>query len=511
MLRHALPLVLLLAAGVARADPVEVQIGSASGTPGGLVAIGVRLDPKDQTVVGGGNDIEFDPPTALHTRADGSFDCAANSSLAPLLPPSFTCVSAPPGPCTRVRGLVFRPVGADPLPGGLLYTCVFAIDPNTPPGALLPLRVRAPRATGPVGRALAAHGESGAITVLVPTPTATPSDTPIPTATPTASPSQTPTTTLTRTATVTRTPTRTPRTPVPTATRTVTQTPTATPVIGLRLNAGAAAPGGSMRLAIELVDRSARASGVSADVLLPDAVVDVRAVAAGCVLDARLTHHALSAAAVGDPPPGPELRRLRLVISEQTLPPRTLGDGPLLTCQALLRDDAPAGSYALPLERLFAGDVDGTLLLGVGGAGGVLVVDPSASTPTATGSATATPTRSARPTGSATASRTAPPSATPSPSPSRAPSATAPPPPSASASPSSTPTTTPTRGVVVDCPGDCNGDGATAIDELVQAISIANGDQPTSRCPRLDLNSDGAVSISEVVVAVAGALGGCAS
>jgi hypothetical protein len=199
------------------------------------------------------------------------------------------------------------------------------------------------------------------------------------------------------------------------------------------------------------------------------------------------------------------------VISEQTLPARTLGDGPLLTCQARLRADAPPGSFLLPLDRLFAGDVDGTLLLGVGGTGGVLVVDPNASTPTASGTATPTPTRTARPTGTATASRTPQPSATPSPSPSPAPTATPPPPASPSATASGTPTATPTHGVVVDCPGDCNGDGAIAIDELVQAISIANGDQPTSRCPRLDLNSDGAVSISEVVVVVASALSGCAA
>jgi hypothetical protein len=508
MLRRVLSLLLVLSAGVARAEPVEVTIGSGSGTPGGLVTIGVRLDIMGLTVVGGGNDIEFDPPTRLHTRADGSFDCAANPSLAPLLPPTFTCISQPPAPCSRVRGLVFRPVGADPLPGGLLYTCVFAIDPNTAPGSVLPLRMRAPRATGPVGRALAAHGESGAITVLAPTPTSTPSETPVPTATTTASPSQTPTVTRTRTASVTPTPTRTPRTPVPTATRTVTRTPTATPVIGLRLVAGAAAPGAPVRLAIDLIDRSTRASGVSADVLLPDAVLDVRGVAASCVLDARLAHHALSAAAVGDPPTSPELRRLRLVVSEQTQPPRTLGDGPLIACQAVLRADAPAGSYPLPLERLFAGDTDGTLLLGVGGVGGMLLVDPNAPTPSSTASATPTPTATLRRTATATPSRTA------SASPTAAPTGTAPPSPTPSSAPSpsppaSTPTATPTHPVVPDCPGDCNGDGQIVVAELVQAIGIANGDLPREGCRLLDLNGDGAVSINEVLSAVANALNGC--
>ncbi len=155
----------------------------------------------------------------------------------------------------------------------------------------------------------AAAGVSGAVTVLAPTPTPTASETPVPSSTPSATPSPTPSVTATRTVTVTRTPTRTPRTPLPTPTSTRSATATPTPVVGLRVVAGIAAPGGNARLAVELVDRAGRVTGLTADLLLPDAVFDARAVAATCELAARLGAHSLSATQVGDPPTPPELQQ----------------------------------------------------------------------------------------------------------------------------------------------------------------------------------------------------------
>jgi hypothetical protein len=503
---RVVPLLLLGLAAVARAAPVEIAIGGAAGTPGGMVTVGVTIDPAGQAAIGGGNDIEFGPLTPVRTRSDGSLDCTANPALAPLLPPTFTCVSPPPGPCSRLRALVFRPVGSPPLPSALFYSCAFTIDPTAAPGATLALSIRAARATGALGRGLEAHGSSGSIQVIVPTPTTTPSDTPVPSPTPTASPSETPTVTATRTATRTRTPTLTPRTPVPTATRTLTPTPTATPAVGLRVVGGVAPPGSTVLLTVSLTDHSGRASGISADLLLPDAVFDAHAVAAACALDRRLTAHALSANVVGDPPVSLELRRLRLVISEQSVPPRELGNGRLLTCAAPLRDSAPPGDYALVLDRLFAGDADGTLLLGVGGAAGMLLVDPSAPSATPTATYTATPPATLIP------SATTAPSATTRPSATRAATPTA----SASSPPSATPTATlpPSATVVptaLDCPGDCDGDGAVAIAELVRAVAIASGSAPATSCATLDANADGVVTINELVVAVSGALTGCAT
>ena len=332
----------------------------------------------------------------------------------------------------------------------------------------------------------------------------------MPTATPTATPSTTPTAsatgTVTRTRTATRTATRTltPRTPFPTATA------TATAAVLLRSADAVAAPDTAARLSIDIADRTARVSGMTLDLLLPAAVVDVREVAPACVLAARLTAHALSAAPVGDPPTAPELRRLRLVVSEQTVPPELLGDGPLLTCTAPLRPDAPAGVYALTLDRMFAADVDGNLLLGVRALSGSLTVDPAAPSATPTASPTVTPTASAPPT--RTASRTpAPPTITPPPTPTPSPSPTITPPstPTLSPSPTAPPTPPPTPTAPASCPGDCDGDRVVGIDELVRAIAIASGTLPIEGCAAIDASADGVITIDEIVAAVGALLNGC--
>jgi hypothetical protein len=500
-------LVLLLAmASTAAAAPVQIAIGSGRGTPGDAVTVDVHIDPADQIAIGGVNDIEYGPSTPIRLRPDGGLDCTANPALAPILPPTFSCVSAPGAPCTRMRALIFRPIGGGALPAGLFYRCTFVIAPDAVPGSSQPLRILAARATSAIGRILATAGTSGAIEVVVPTATATPSQTPVPTDTPTPTPTATltpsatatvtATGTITRTRTVTRTATRTltPRTPFPTA------TPTATPAVVLRGADAVIAPGGSARLSIAIEDRTDRVSGVTLDLLLPFAVVDPREVAPGCALDPRLTAHALSAAPVGDPPTAPELRRLRLVVSEQTVPAQLLGDGPLLTCVAPLRAEAPPGRYALTLDRLFAADVDGTLLLGVRAVSGTLTVDADAPPPTATASPTAS--RTALPSATRTASATVRPSATAS----ATAFATATISPSVTPSETATPPDTPSPSPVAHCAGDCDGDGTVTIAELISAIGIANGSAPLSACAALDANGDGSVSIDEIVDAVVAAL-----
>ncbi len=59
------------------------------------------------------------------------------------------------------------------------------------------------------------------------------------------------------------------------------------------------------------------------------------------------------------------------------------------------------------------------------------------------------------------------------------------------------------------CPGDCNGDGRTAINELIQCVNIALGQQPVSNCTACDTNGDGRASINELVQGVNAALKGC--
>ncbi|MFN8640968.1 MAG: M4 family metallopeptidase [Candidatus Binatia bacterium] len=59
------------------------------------------------------------------------------------------------------------------------------------------------------------------------------------------------------------------------------------------------------------------------------------------------------------------------------------------------------------------------------------------------------------------------------------------------------------------CAGDCNGDAAVTIDELVKSVSIALGSAAPAVCAAVDADGDGQVTIAELVRAVNAALGGC--
>jgi Ca2+-binding EF-hand superfamily protein len=68
---------------------------------------------------------------------------------------------------------------------------------------------------------------------------------------------------------------------------------------------------------------------------------------------------------------------------------------------------------------------------------------------------------------------------------------------------------TPTPTTLPLCSGDCNGDEAVTIDELIKGVNIALGIFSPGECPAFDRNGDGAVRIDELVRAVANALVGC--
>lgn len=61
------------------------------------------------------------------------------------------------------------------------------------------------------------------------------------------------------------------------------------------------------------------------------------------------------------------------------------------------------------------------------------------------------------------------------------------------------------------CPGDCGGDGAVAVDELVKGVNIALGTRPLASCTAMDDDGDDRVSIAELVRAVTASLRGCAA
>lgn len=60
------------------------------------------------------------------------------------------------------------------------------------------------------------------------------------------------------------------------------------------------------------------------------------------------------------------------------------------------------------------------------------------------------------------------------------------------------------------CVGDCNGDGAVSIAELIRAVNISLGQAPIGNCSAADRNGDGSVSIAELIAAVNSSLEGCA-
>jgi hypothetical protein len=59
------------------------------------------------------------------------------------------------------------------------------------------------------------------------------------------------------------------------------------------------------------------------------------------------------------------------------------------------------------------------------------------------------------------------------------------------------------------CPGDCNGNGAVTVDELVRAVNILLGNQPITNCRRGDANGNGEITCAEINRGTNNALNGC--
>lgn len=61
------------------------------------------------------------------------------------------------------------------------------------------------------------------------------------------------------------------------------------------------------------------------------------------------------------------------------------------------------------------------------------------------------------------------------------------------------------------CVGDCGGDGAVTVDEVITGVNIALGSSPLSSCGAFDSNADAAVTVDEILTGVNNALNGCRS
>ncbi len=61
----------------------------------------------------------------------------------------------------------------------------------------------------------------------------------------------------------------------------------------------------------------------------------------------------------------------------------------------------------------------------------------------------------------------------------------------------------------MDCHGDCAGDGAVSIAELIAAVNIALGSSPYKTCANADADRDSSVRINDLIASVSHALQGC--
>ncbi|MFN8642345.1 MAG: hypothetical protein U0802_12080 [Candidatus Binatia bacterium] len=60
-----------------------------------------------------------------------------------------------------------------------------------------------------------------------------------------------------------------------------------------------------------------------------------------------------------------------------------------------------------------------------------------------------------------------------------------------------------------ECAGDCNGDAAVGVNELVAGVNVALGNAAVETCPAFDQNQDGRVTVDELIAGVNGLLYGC--
>ena len=66
-----------------------------------------------------------------------------------------------------------------------------------------------------------------------------------------------------------------------------------------------------------------------------------------------------------------------------------------------------------------------------------------------------------------------------------------------------------TRSTDGQCLGDCDGNGAVTVNEIIVMVNIDLGSLPVTGCPAADPDNTGTVSITQIIAAVSNALNGC--
>lgn len=181
----------VLMQGAVLAQETTVEVGSAVGSPGGVVEIEVALDTEvditDVTLL-----LDYDPPIGVEANASDRPDCTVNpeinkpDSVFTFMP--IGCASS--GDCTSVDAGITSFTLSDPIPdGSVLFTCQFGIAANAAPGTY-EIRCGEATARGPDGPYEPVNCEDGFITVQGGVPTGAPTITPAPTSTPVPKPAE---------------------------------------------------------------------------------------------------------------------------------------------------------------------------------------------------------------------------------------------------------------------------------------------------------------------------------
>ena len=155
----------------------SISLSKVTGHPGEQVVFTATLSTKGASVARTQNDVAFDGANVpIAALPNGAPDCTVN----PQLVKEATSFAFQPGgcsgvSCTSVRAAVLSTLNAAPIAdGSVLYSCKVNIAANAAAGQY-PLTISAVVLENPEGQPLPSPvGSSGAIVVVVPTPTHTP-------------------------------------------------------------------------------------------------------------------------------------------------------------------------------------------------------------------------------------------------------------------------------------------------------------------------------------------------
>ncbi|MDX2169149.1 MAG: hypothetical protein SF182_18920 [Deltaproteobacteria bacterium] len=156
----------VIAVTAARAGAVTIDVGTATGEPGEIVAVPVSLAAEGATVIATQNRIDFTRQAFIAAKPNGQPDCTVNPAIDKeatgfrFLP--LGC--DPAADCSGVRVFVLSFDNLDPIADGLLYTCQVQIDPDAPDGTQ-PLTLAELGASAPGGVLLPADGDDGSVTI----------------------------------------------------------------------------------------------------------------------------------------------------------------------------------------------------------------------------------------------------------------------------------------------------------------------------------------------------------